>query len=148
MIFPYNLTKEFTNENLCVSRGIWVNFLCLLSENLFKISRSLWQCGPEISDILVPKSESFWYQILELFGRNLKYFSRNLKHLCRNRGNFGRNLKNSCINRYHFGKIKKSSIKIANIFCLKSRNFGLNLFTFRSKSRTFRSKSAISRSKA
>ena len=38
MICLENLMREFTNENLCLSRGIWVNFLCLLSEYLSKIN--------------------------------------------------------------------------------------------------------------
>ena len=38
MICLENLIREFTNENMCIRRGIWVNFLCLLSENLSKIN--------------------------------------------------------------------------------------------------------------
>ena len=38
MICPENLMREFTNENLCLSREIWVYFLCLLSEYLSKIN--------------------------------------------------------------------------------------------------------------
>jgi len=38
MICLDNLIREFTNENLCISRGIWVNFLCLLFECLSKIN--------------------------------------------------------------------------------------------------------------
>ena len=38
MIYRENLIREFTHKNLCVSRGIWVNFLCLLFECLSKIN--------------------------------------------------------------------------------------------------------------
>ena len=38
MICLENLIREFTHENLCISRGIWVNFLCLLFECLSKIN--------------------------------------------------------------------------------------------------------------
>ena len=64
IIFLENLITEFTNENLCISRGILVKFLCLLSENLQKKKpkslifrfRNLEHFGLENSIVLVPKS--------------------------------------------------------------------------------------------
>ena len=56
IIFLDNLIREFTNENLCISRGIWVNFLCLLSKNVQK-KRS--------------KSLTIRFRNLEHFGREI-----------------------------------------------------------------------------
>ena len=54
--------REFTNENLCLSRGIWVNFLCLLSEYL---------------SIINPINESnisLWESILRFLGSNFGFW--------------------------------------------------------------------------
>ena len=68
IIFLENLITEFTNENLCISRGILVKFVCLLSENLhtkksksliFRF-RNLEHFGHENSIVLVSKSWTFW----------------------------------------------------------------------------------------
>ena len=41
-----NLIREFTDENICISSGIWVNFLCLLSVKLSKVN-PIYECATE-----------------------------------------------------------------------------------------------------
>ena len=74
MICLENLIREFTNENLCVSRGIWVNFLCLLFECLSKIN--------PINESRIGHRES----ILGILKSNFRFLGFNFEHL---RGDFG-----------------------------------------------------------
>ena len=74
MICLENLIREFTNENLCISRGIWVNFLCLLFECLSKIN--------PINESRIGHRES----ILGLLKSNFWFLGFDFEHL---RGDFG-----------------------------------------------------------
>ena len=68
MIYRGNLIREFTHKNLCVSRGIWVNFLCLLFECLSKInSNNDSRLGHWESILSLLKSSfGFWDLILSI----------------------------------------------------------------------------------
>ena len=68
MIYRANLIREFTHKNLCVSRGIWVNFLCLLFECLSKInSNNESRLGHWESILGLLKSNfGFWDSILSI----------------------------------------------------------------------------------
>ena len=69
MIYRGNLIREFTHKNLCVSRGIWVNFLCLLFECLSKInSNNESRLGHWESILGLLKSNfGFWDSILSIY---------------------------------------------------------------------------------
>ena len=67
--------REFTNENLCLSRGIWVNLLCLLSEYLSKIN--------PINESNISHRESIWLLEVEFWflGFDFEHLQGNFGHL-------------------------------------------------------------------
>ena len=74
MICLDNLIREFTKENLCVLKGIWVNFLCLL-----------FKCSSKINPINQSRI-GHWESILGILKSNFKFLGFDFDHL---RDDFG-----------------------------------------------------------
>ena len=77
MICFENLIREFTNENLCVITGIWVNFLCLLFECLSKIN--------PINESRIGHRDSIW----GILKSNFRFLGFDFEHMRDDFGHLG-----------------------------------------------------------